>query len=264
MKKLFLLLAGIALIMNACKKDDDNKDDEDKFASITVTADQEAFVLLSTATWCPHCADWAIPAFEDALTGQDGIDASKVNGFSLHYSGSDPLFKQMADDIKSDLGVGGTPGLWIDFDSQYSNIPTSWKNAIKSRQAGTNAPCGVALKVEKNGNSATIYAKVRFFTPTTGNYNIAVYVVESGLVAQQSTPSGSDPNYVHNYVLRDEATGGNTYGSLLFNGSSADVYQVTVNYTASPEINMNNVKFVAVIYEMNGATPVSSPNSDMK
>ncbi|MDT8309564.1 MAG: Omp28-related outer membrane protein, partial [Bacteroidales bacterium] len=167
--------------------------------------------------------------------------------------------------MKTTLGIGGPPNLWLEFDHTYKLNPAGWKTAVKTRQNSPDADCGVGLLVERDGNSVNVYAKVRFFNQLSGNYNLAVYVVESGMISSQTTPSGTDPNYEHNLVLRDEIANGSAWGMPLFTGSSVDEYQVTIEYIPGPGIDLDNVKYVAVIYEMDATgKPVSSPNSNTK
>lgn len=262
MKKLLFSLLVLAVGFSACKKESDPDPTDDLF-NFEVSNQQEAFVLLTTATWCSFCWQWGIPAFEVAMTGKEGINSSKVNGISLHYSSSDPMFFAMADTLKKKYGIGGPPNLWIEFDNTYNLQPAGWKTAIKARQVGVST-CGVEMNKVKEGNTYKVYTKVKFFTPQTGTYNLAIYAVENGIVANQTTTSGSDPAFIHNDVLRAEITKNNAWGTELFNGSSQSDYKFTYTYTPAANVKIDKVKFVAVIYKMSGDKPIASPNSNTK
>ncbi len=262
MKKLIFFLLALTIAFTACNKDKD-KDDEpsgDGFSKIKITETQEAFVMLTTATWCVYCGQWGIPTFDEAFAGQGGIDATKVNGASLHYSSTDPMYLAMSETMKSEFGIGGPPNLWIEFDNTYNLQPDGWKTAVKARQTETNPSCAVGLYKESDGSDIKVYAKVKFYETLSGTYNLAIYVTESGIIDTQTgstTPSAHD----HKEVLRGEITADSPWGVSMFSGSSPGEYTKEFTYTPSG-VDVNNIKFVAVVYKMDAGKPVESPNSN--
>ncbi len=262
MKKLALIVLIIAAVFSSCKKedkDDDKKDDV--FASITVPDKQEAFVLLTTATWCIYCGQWGIPTFDGAFDGAKQIDPARINGMALHYSSSDPMYLAMSKTLKDDYGIGGPPNLWIEFNNSYNTNPTGWENAVKARQNEPGPKAGIGMSKKEEGSTITINARVKFFTSVSGNYNIAIYVAENGIKADQ-TGSSAGANHIHKMVLRGELTANAAYGTQMFNGASPEEYKKSFTYTPEPGIKAENLKFVAVIYEMNSGKPVKTLNSN--
>lgn len=262
MKKSLILLLAISFVMFSCKKDEE-EETPNPYDNITVSQTQEAFVLLTTATWCGYCGEWGIPTFEEAFAGDGGIDASRVNGLALHYSSSDPMYLAMSATLKTEYAIGGPPNLWIDFSNAYNLYPSGWKNAVVSRQAETSVTCGVGLYSELSGATFTIYIKAKFFSALSGTYNIAVYAIENNITASQShNTQGTISNYSHQRVLRAEVTANSAYGTQMFSGSSPAEYTETFTYTPATGVTAANVHFVAVIYEMSSGVPVSTPNSN--
>lgn len=261
MKKLLAALLILALFGVACDKEKDDDTKNDPYSNITVSNQQEAYVLLTTATWCGYCGSWGIPTFDEAFEGKDGIDKDRINGMALHYSSSDPMYHEMSKTLKDAFGIGGPPNLWIEFDNSYNLKPDGWKTAVKQRQAQPTATCGIGLAIERDGDNFKILTKVKFFESLSGTYNIAIYVAENGIVANQSGSSAGS-NHVHMMTLRGELTANSAWGTQMFSGASPEEYKETFTY--SPDINMkaDNLKFVAVIYEMSGGKPISSPNSN--
>lgn len=262
MRRYGMLLSASMLALTfffaGCDKEDTDKD---PYAAITVSSQQEAYVLLTTATWCTYCGQWGIPAMDGALAGEEGIDASKVNGLALHYSNSDPMFSEMSNTLKTTFGIGGPPNLWIEFNNDYNLQPAGWKNAIKARYGQPASSAGIGMVVENTGTTFTLKTKVKFFSALTGTYNLAVYVAENGIVAQQ-TGSAAGANHVHKMALKGEASANTAWGTEMFTGASPAEYTNTFTYTATPGSKPENLKFVAVIYKMEGGKPVSSPNSN--
>ncbi len=261
MKRLFILMLSVvvAFSFSACDKDDD--DNGSGASSITVKEEQQAFVLLTTATWCGYCASWGIPTFEGAFNGDDGVDGDRVNGVALHYSDTDPMYHEMAATIKSQFAIGGPPNLWIEFDNTHNLNPGGWVSAIKSRQAENSPDCGIGMNVKQDGNDFTIDVRVKFFNSMSGTYNLAIYISEDGIIANQS---GGTADYVHNHTFRGEVTANNAWGVEMFSGSSPSDFTDSFTYTASGSVVADNVSFVAVVYEMDGGVPVSSPNSNTR
>ncbi len=258
---LFLLLLPLALI--SCKKDEPEPSPYDQ---ITVEQKQEAFVLVTTATWCGYCGEWGIPTFEGAFEGDGGVNSSRVNGLALHYSSSDPMYNVMAANMKTQLAIGGPPNLWVEFDNSYNLSPSGWTNAIKVRQNQASPPCGIGLYSTYEGGKYTIYVKTKYFATMTGTYNLAIYAYQNAVVNQQEiNGQPTDPDYIHNHVLRGEVVSGNTgtWGSQLFSGTSpTEDFTATYTYTPPTSIQPTNIHFAAVIYKMEGGSPVSTVNSN--
>ena len=249
-------MLALAIGFVACKKDKDDDEDPSPYDNITVAQSQEAFVMITSATWWPYCGSWGIPTFEEALNGAGNIDAARVNGVSLDYSGT--LAHPMAATLKSEFGIGGPPNLWIEFNNAYNLNPTGWKNAIVARQAETTVSCGVGMAKEISGNTVTLYVKAKFFSTLSGTYNLAVYAVENHVTATQQGMT-SDQHY---RVLRGEVTADDEFGVQIFSGTSPEEYTNTFTYTPDSGVEINNLQFVAVIYKMENSKPVESPNSN--
>ncbi|MFC2111365.1 Omp28-related outer membrane protein [Bacteroidota bacterium] len=261
MKKLIFFLLALTIAFAGCKKDkDDDETVDEAFNKITITKTQEAFVMLTTATWCTYCGQWGIPTFDEAFAGESGIDANKVNGAALHYSGSDPMHLTMSETLKTEFGIGGPPNLWIEFDNSYNLQPDGWKSAVKARQSGTNPSCAVGLYKENDGSNIKVYAKVKFYSTLSGTYNLAIYVTESGIIESQ-TGSTTPNNHDHKEVLRGEVTANSPWGVQMFTGSSPEEFTKEFSYTPSG-VDVSNIKFVAVVYKMDNGKPIESTNSN--
>ncbi len=265
---LFRCLCGFATIvpsllfllsMYACKKNDIVT--EDPFLGITVTRKQEAFVAMTTATWCSSCGIWGIPTFDGAFEGENGIDSSRINGLALHYSPDDSLYCLMAEKIRDGFGILGTPNLWVEFNNTFNLQPSRWEDAIKQRCAETSPVCAIGMGAKYQDGICTLYVKTRFYTSIPGPINLAVYAVENGKKATQAG-SSSGNSHQHNLVLRGEVSSGDEWGKLLVTEASNVDYKVVCIYRPDSGITLKNVRFVAVVYQMEQGLPVSALNSN--
>jgi hypothetical protein len=256
---LILIFLPCLLVMNSCKKDDPVV--VDPFGGISVVKKQEAFVTMTTATWCSSCGTWGIPTFDGAFEGHDSIDTTGINGLALHNSPDDSLYCILAEKMNNVFGMTGTPNLWIEFNNAFNIQPTRWIDAIRARCAQTNPVCAIGMKVKNQNGICTLYVDTRFYSAATDTLNLAIYTVENGVMAFQAG-SALGYSHLHNWVLRDEVTSGEEWGTPLVTGPSAGDYKRTWFYQSGPGIDPDNIRFVAVVYKMQQGIPVASLNSN--
>lgn len=259
-KSTMVIAASFVLVsLIACNKEDDII--EDPFQDIVINKKQEAFVAMSTATWCSSCGSWGNSAFEVAFNEKNGIDSSCINGLALHYSGDDSLYCLMAQNIKEAFDIQGTPNLWVEFNNAFNLQPARWEDAIKQRCANTNPVCALGMEVRYQNGTFTLYLKSRFYSTVSGTFNLAVYAVENGVKAYQAGSIAGN-NHLHNHILRDEVTCKKEWGIQIINGTSSPEYTGKFIYTPSKGVDPDNLRFIAVIYEMEQGVPVSTLNSN--
>ena len=91
---------------------------------------------------------------------------------------------------------------------------------------------------------------------TGENCYLAVYIIEDGQVAPQEVGNpGSgvtDPNFVHNHILRTEATG-STFGQPITFENGKNLTELNATLAPTSLWNYENLYVVAVIWQQNGS-----------
>ena len=88
------------------------------------------------------------------------------------------------------------------------------------------------------------------------NCYLATYILEDGKVFEQNILGTYDSNYVHNNILRTEASGlGSAFGvPIIFNSTGDNIKSYSdVVLEPSSEWNYDNLYVVAVLWQQNGA-----------
>jgi len=216
-----------------------------------------------TATWCGPCGSNAFPAFDATNKNNE----SYVCGISMHPSdGVSSGSASGQSELKTFFGFGGTPQAAINFNKKFgfgsnaeSNKTTLQNHANTAKTVKAKAGIGISKSVV--GNSLEIQIKTVIFEDLTGDYNIAVYVIENGLAASQT---GHTPNLVtHNHVYRGTANG--VWGKKLAgNLTKSRIIDDSFAFPIPNDVkNRDNLQVVAVIWKMDGTTgPIDIINSN--
>ncbi|MDX1685079.1 MAG: Omp28-related outer membrane protein, partial [Saprospiraceae bacterium] len=178
-----------------------------------VLEEQRTLLTKKTATWCPYCGGWGWSFMKDIMS--DNRDKAVIIG--AHYSGD--LRTDDAADLVSMFGGGGQPVFYCDErNMRVSRSNTSTKRTeirdIVNSNFNEMPVVNAGLEIEDNGVDLEIDVKVEFFQPTSGDYNVAVWVIEDDVVNYQS---GQGPNAEHPYVFRTSVNG--VTGEQIASGS---------------------------------------------
>ena len=132
-----------------------------------------------------------------------------------------------------------------------------------------NSPiCGVGVKQSISGTTMTIKTKAVFYADAPAdNYNMAVYIVENGIVHPQADATGEPADFVHNHVLRG-AGNDKIYGELISSTAirKGQKFENTFSLSLKPQIATNvplnaaNLHVIAVVYKMGKDKPVDALN----
>ena len=214
---------------------------KDDGSCTTPTALKKALVFKKTATWCPYCGDWG-------TTYSNNLSAAYSNCQVVALHGDWAMETTVGDAIMDALPSAGWPHFYSgaeDYTPQYnysSVINTELAEAVE-----------VSMAMEKSTNGSTINVKVQsqWLGSTSGEYFLAVYVLEDGIVAtQQIDGSPADPNFVHDHVLRGEASGAAFGKAITINGEGyLEEFDIALGSSMVPA----NCYPVAVMWKKNGA-----------
>ena len=216
---------------------------------------KKTLVFKSTGTWCAYCGDWG-KDFSDDVTSDYSSNAQIIELHSNDNFSVDVgyLMQSHLDGINGSVGVPhfyvGTAGV----DSSYSLLSA----AIDSDVALSPE---VNLAVNYTVNSGSSKMNINIHSKLAGGFSgdncyLAAYVVEDGQVFEQNILGNYDPNYVHNNILRTEASGsGSAFGVPIVFNSSGDNIKSYSDVLLAPSTlwNYSNLYVVAVVWEQDGA-----------
>lgn len=261
MKKIYLTLIVALLAFAGCKKTEDSSTPGNTGGDgITVAELNTAFVVKHTGSKCPPCGGWGWVANEDIINTNKG-NAAFVSAYSQNFV-AQLFITQTATDLDAAWGVTGYPTwsadgiLQLDRPNGGVNV-TSEKAKVKAEvDAHKAAPvvANVGFKTSFNGDVMTIKTKTKFFQAASGDYRVAVYVLEDGVIGAQSG-NANTPNVSHHHVMRGAATlegasSAPTWGETVATGTITAGTEVSKTYTMDVKgFNKDNLEVVIVIWK---------------
>ena len=249
-----ILCVGLISGLNSCKKkgctdptslaynEEASKDD----GSCTYPATlKKALVFKKTATWCGYCGTWGTDFSTD-------LDAAYSNCQIIQLHGDNDFETAVGDQIMDALPSAGWPHFYLgteDVPNSYSQL----SNMVSTELSEANQVC-MAMESNVSGSTMDIRVQSKWEpgTSTSGEYYLAVYILEDGQVASQDVNGApSDPNRVHNHVLRAEASNA-PFGKAISLTSDGNMESFQVSMNSSWEAA--NCYPVAVLWKKNGSS----------
>lgn len=212
----------------------------------TVPQEQRTLITKVTASWCGNCGTWGWTLFEGLV--EDNPDKAVL--IANHYSGD--LSNTTSDEIAENWNVNSQPRFLTGNDDQSvlsSNIDAK-RTAIKGIVDANFMSMPLAnagIEASITGDQLMINTKTQFFQPTTGEYYLGVYIVENGVINNQS---GQGANAVHKKIMRGAVTS-TTFGDLLMNGSIGMNMEFDKSFTMTVDSgwDINNLEVVTIIWQ---------------
>jgi hypothetical protein len=211
----------------------------------TVETSQKTLLVKKTATWCPFCGSWGWTMMKGMM--DDNEDRALVIG--AHYSGD--LQSSASADLMTVLSGPGQPVFFANatnlrVNSGNVSAKRAEVNTIVETALNTTARIGVGARVEDRSGTLEVKVKTEFLETVTGDFNVAVLVLENDVKNTQSGRSGVQD---HPNVLREAVNG--TFGEVLATGTTAagQIDEFSWSYTPDPSYKVENLRFVAVIWE---------------
>ena len=254
LKSLTLILAiGLLAGFNSCKKKgctDPNslaynaEAKKDDGSCTYPTSEKKSLVFKKTATWCGYCGTWG-----NDYSTNISADYSNVQVIQLH--GDNDFETTVGNQIMDALPSAGWPHFYLG----TADVPNSYNtlsSMVSTELAETNE---VAMAMESSVSGSTMNVRVQSqwqsSASTSGEYYLAVYILEDGQVASQDVNGApSDPNRVHNYVLRAEASNAAFGKAITVNTDGChESFDVTMNSSWESA----NCYPVAVLWKKNGS-----------
>ncbi len=264
MKKINLiaLFAIIAFLFSSCDKLEGPYEREGNGEDPSPTpVETTRKVLLEEFTGhkCVNCPT----AHEVAAEIYEEYDA-KVIILAFHagyYSQPDPSGGFPADyrtpegdKLNGDFGVQTVPVALINrSDDGGLKYMDSWREEV-AKELAKEADAKIGLSVDfQNGNKKIVAdVDVTFLKEIEGNYNLCVFVTESGMISPQKNNNeeiGGDEieDYEHKHVMRGSMNG--AYGVTINSDpvTIATPYKFNYTYDVNADYNMDNMSVIAFI-----------------
>jgi hypothetical protein len=276
MKKIFALMAIVAVGFVACNKDDDESPAPatggGSTTSFTVEKKNRVVVYFGE-DWCPPCGTNGGPTLDSLLKGEGslltGIKVNKSsNNTSLNWSGGSSIYNAFNSGVFNNSSA--IPAMAINNTEQpvYTSINTNISQARSKANAfaADSIIAGIALQKSIVGDSMVVDTKVKFFKAQAAgiDYRLALFVVEDDVIASQSTNTGTVASYTNHNLVR--VSNSASYTGVAVNSSAAIAadfqYEKTYKMYLKPAWNKANLKVIAVLWKM-GSTPAKVINSNV-
>lgn len=259
-KTLSLWLVSASLFVLSCSKSTDNNlanntgnenmPVETPASDLTYTKSTMPVMLEFTSTGCPGCGSWGKPTFARVAADYKG----KITPLAIHIKYGDPMITDESNAIEANrYGNFYTPQIWVADSNAVILNGGSISGASEQnmrRMLDVTLPevqPSLAAKVTKENGKLVVTYGVKFIDKAAeGDYALACYLTEDGIMAQQ-TSSASNPT-MHNHVLRASANG--AFGNEFSATDMVDKEKSwTHTFTLDAKYNADNVYVTMVLWK---------------
>lgn len=200
----------------------------------------------TTCTFCPGGYTYLKYLIEDYFSEKT------VHIMAFHDTKEDPMGTPLTHEIYNAFQLTSYPSFIVDMRDAYSNDnKSSLRESINRSFEQYPATCGIALSssCDASGNGAV---EAKLCASSNGNYRLALYIVEDGIVAPQINGFGQiEDDYTHNHVVRkllSKIYEGDSVGSLDAGEESIKNY----SFTLESSWNIDNCSIYAIAIDHNG------------
>ena len=257
MKKVLLLLIPALLIgFSGCKKE--VEEEKEKKPQVEVPKENKSLTQKVTGTRCPPCGSWGWTIMDDLMSY--GKDRSIfISTYSQNFV-AEGFITTTATEMDKKWGISGYPTFVVNGSPKLSRSSQGVNTAAEKQMsqdamdAHKNAIVVANVGINKtiSGNTLNIKTSTQFFANVSGEYKLALYVVEDKAMWKQSGhPQGTNP-IPHHYVLRNSVSG--TWGETVSSGDVVDGKFFDKDYTfeLNETWNKDNIYVVGVIWKVDG------------
>jgi thiol-disulfide isomerase/thioredoxin len=210
-----------------------------------------------TGTWCGFCLK--------ALVAIDSVKVltPHVSVVAIHENGSnpDPMHFPQIDDLQAEFDVPDSfPQTQLNRTVKWNATPPSsliYDYDVVTSIAGQETDLSVAISSQISGSTLSVDAKVIYRNGSEPGDKLVVYLLESGIIADQANYFNSNQNspyfgmgnpiigFVHNDALRNSLSG--LFGDNIPETPAYEEYKKTYTFTIPSEYNANNLSFVVMV-----------------
>lgn len=249
---------AVILFTASCKKEDNNtgnNNNNNTGPTYTIPETNKAWYSKITATWCGPCGDWGW-TLNDEITAAIGTDHVTT---AMYSSSSSQLTNTTAVAFYTPFGGNGFPSFCMNganltaYSSGGGVYTTTTKSNIQTAAtAFKSATCiaGVGANVKWTGTDVKVDVRTKFLTDGSGEYYVACYAIEDGVVNQQNVTGQGYVQKTHHNVFRGPVSDGDR-GVQITATSNGQTFDKSFSMSATPWTTAN-VSFLLVIWKKTG------------
>ncbi len=221
-------------------------------------SDRKTLIYYSTGIWCQYCGDIGKSFVDDISFNYPDVQIISLHKNDELTSNISSLTQSYLDSVN---GLLGCPYFYSGLNSVISpsNNPNNYSQLASAIEDDLNlfSEINMDLEYSINGNRMNIKVQSKLSSETPNdNYYLSVYILEDGVVKEQNVAGNYNQNFIHNNVLRKEASDNiNVFGSSLsfdVNGNDlTSFYDIPLDSTG--EWNYSNLYVVAVAWQENAS-----------
>ena len=209
-----------------------------------------------TGTWCGYCLK-ALVAIDALKTMTDHISVVAIHKKSLGY---EPMHFPQVNDLQAEFDIPNEfPQGQLNRTVKWNSLPGSNDydmNAVTSI-AGLETDLSIAINSQITGSTLSVDAKVVYRNGAEPGDKLVVYLVESGIIADQNNYFNEDPTspyfgagnpiigFVHHDALRNSLS--NLFGDNIPETPAYQEYKKTYTFTIPSEYNVEGLSFVVMV-----------------
>ncbi|SRX74912.1 Omp28-related outer membrane protein [Aequorivita antarctica] len=209
-----------------------------------------------TGTWCGYCLK-ALAAINTLKQMTDHISVVAIHKKSLGY---EPMHFPQVNDLQAEFDVPNEfPQGQLNRTIKWNSLPGSNDydlDAVTSI-AGLETDASLAISSQVSGSTLSVDAKVIYRNGSESGDKLVVYLLESGIVADQRNYFDGDPtspyfgmgdpilDFVHEDALRNSLSG--LFGDNIPETPAYQEYKKTYTFEIPSEYNAENLSFVVML-----------------
>lgn len=214
---------------------------------------QKSLITKVSATWCPPCGGWGWDMFEN-LIAENSTNAILINA---HHSGD--LETSTSDAFATNLNFSGQPKFFLNNADQFATSSNADAKVLDItaavNTAAQNAPVvNTGMVATHDMENITVVTSTEFFQAATGDYKLALYIINDGYVGYQASRGN---NVLHEKVLADAFTT-DAFGETISTGSvdAGTIINGTYSIAINPDWDIDKLEIAAIIWSVDGSSNI--------
>lgn len=211
-----------------------------------------------TGTWCGYCLKALVAIDSAKVLTNDHVSVVAIHKRSL---GDEPMDFPQVSDLQAEFDVPNEfPQTQLNRTVKWNATPPTsliYDFDVVTSIAGLETDLSVAIDSKISGSTLSVDAKVIYRNGSEPGDKLVVYLLESGIIADQANyfdGNSNSPyfgmgnpieNFVHSDALRNSLS--NLFGDNIPETPAYQEFKKTYTFTVPSDYNANNLSFVVMV-----------------